>query len=262
MSSPFDLSAEIFTQQYAAVAGEEPTNGDTYATACDVLKAWRNCNISTSEAKSKVRELVSDASAWNDTDWNDFWDFDCAHIPNNRTRDAEVSDWGEWSDCAPNVLGQGKQNRQRTIVKRKRKNCTDSLIQGVTLNEFRDCELSDDSENGNGNGSGNGSQNGNGNGNGSQNGSGDDGSGSGSGDDGNGSGSGSGSGDDGSESGDDGSGSGDDGSGSGDDGSGSGDGTNITIMGDTDDSESSLGDTLKDNWVLVGVALVGLALLR
>jgi hypothetical protein len=32
-------------------------------------------------------------------------------------------------------------------------------------------------------------------------------------------------------------------------------------MGDTDDSESSFGDTLKDNWVLVGVALVGLALL-
>jgi len=217
MSSPFDLSAEIFTQQYAAVAGEETTNGDTYATACDVLKAWRNCNISTSEAKSKVRELVSDASAWNDTDWNDFWDFDCAHIPNNRTRDAEVSDWGEWSDCAPNVLGQGKQNRKRTIVKRKRTNCTDSLIQGVTLDEFRDCELSDDSGNGSGSG---------------DSGSGDSGSGD---------------------------------SGSGDSGSGdseSGDGTNITIMGDTDDSESSLGDTLKDNWVLVGVALVGLALLR
>ena len=167
MSSPFDLSAEIFTQQYAAVTGEEPSSGDAYDTACDVLKAWRNCNISTSEAKSKVRELVSDASAWNDTDWNDFWDFDCSHIPNNRTIDAEVSDWGEWSDCAPNWLGQGKQSRKRTIVKRKRTNCIDSLIQGVTLDEFRDCELSDDSGNGdseNGNGSGNGSGNGNGNG--------------------------------------------------------------------------------------------------
>jgi len=249
IGSPFDLSADIFTHKYAAQddgqgqQGGQATNDfqttGSYDTACDVLKAWRNCKISKSDAKVKVRELVSDARAWESKDWNDFFEHDCPDIPNERTRDAEVSAWGEWSDCAPNWLGQGTQNRKRTIVKRKRTNCIDSIIQGVTLNEFRDCELPDDSGSGD-SGSG-------------DSGSGDSGSGdSGSGDSGTGSGD-SGSGDSGSGD----SGSGDSGSGD----SGSGDGTNITIMGDTDDSESSFGDTLKDNWVLVGVALVGLALL-
>jgi hypothetical protein len=233
IGSPFDLSADIFTHKYAAQddgqgqQGGQATNDfqttGSYDTACDVLKAWRNCKISTSDAKVKVRELVSDAKAWESKDWDDFFEYDCPDIPNERTREAEASAWGEWSDCAPNWMGQGTQNRQRTIVKKKRRFCIDDPFHGITLNEFRDCELPDDSGSG-------------------DSGSGDSGSGdSGSGD--------SGSGD---------SGSGDSGSGD----SGSGDGTNITIMGDTDDSESSFGDTLKDNWVLVGVALVGLALLR
>jgi len=158
IGSPFDLSADIFTHKYAAQddgqgqQGGQATNDfqttGSYDTACDVLKAWRNCKISKSDAKVKVRELVSDARAWESKDWDDFFEDDCPDIPNERTRDAEVSAWGEWSDCAPNWLGQGTQNRKRTIVKRKRTNCIDSIIQGVTLNEFRDCELPDDSGSG------------------------------------------------------------------------------------------------------------------
>ncbi len=246
MSSPFDLSAEIFTQQYAAVAGEEPSSGDSYDTACDVLKAWRNCKISTSDAKVKVREFVSDAKAWESKDWDDFFESDCPDIPNERTREAEASAWGEWSDCAPNWRGQGKQNRQRTIVKKKRRFCIDDPFHGITLNEFRDCELPDDSGSGEG-GNGNGNGNGNGSGNGSSS-------------------------DDtnedapdnqvvpedetlgdwtineeeddleGDESGDD----------------------TVTTSGtvSTYDDESSLGDKIKDNWMLIGVAFLGLALLR
>mgnify|MGYP000355524879 CR=1 FL=1 len=72
MSSPFDLSADIFTQKYSAVIGEELSSGASYNTPKDALKAWRNCQISTSELKSIMRDIHADAPAWNGNDWDDF----------------------------------------------------------------------------------------------------------------------------------------------------------------------------------------------
>ena len=79
MGSPFDLSADIFTQKYAAIEGQQggqatndfQTSG-SYSTSCQALKAWRNCEISTPELKTVVLEINNDARSWNDNDWDDF----------------------------------------------------------------------------------------------------------------------------------------------------------------------------------------------
>ena len=150
IGSPFDLSAEIFSQKYAAQGqqGGQATNDfqttGSYATACEALKAFRNCEISTQELKTVVREINNDAGSWSGNSWEEFIANDCSDIPNNRSRDAVASDWGEWSDCAPNWLGKGKQHRQRTIVTKKRSYCVDTPFHGLTLQEFRDCELPDE----------------------------------------------------------------------------------------------------------------------
>jgi len=153
IGSPFDLSADIFTQKYAAQddgqgqQGGQATNdfqsSGSYSSHWQVLTAWRNCEISTSELKTAVLQLHNDAPSWNDNDWEDYMLRDGFLIPNNRNQPATVGAWSEWSDCAPNVNGDGKQNRTREIVKHKLVNCVEDRIgHGFSLIEFRDCELS------------------------------------------------------------------------------------------------------------------------
>jgi len=150
---------DVFQRGFAAevfqvVAGEGQTGGQAnndfqdvgsssiYSSPCQALKAWRNCEISTSELKTAVLELHNDAPAWNDNDWEDYMLRDGFLIPNNRNQEATVGEWSEWSDCGPNVDGEGKQNRTREIVKHKIANCVeDKLGHGFSLIEFRDCEL-------------------------------------------------------------------------------------------------------------------------
>ena len=152
MGSPFDLSADIFTQKYAAQddgqgqQGGQATNdfqtSGSYSTSCQALKAWRNCEISTPELKTVVLEINNDARSWNDNDWDDFILNDCWLVPNNRNQEATVGAWGEWSDCTPNINGDGRQNRQREIVKPKLVNCVeDKFGHGFSLIETRECEL-------------------------------------------------------------------------------------------------------------------------
>ena len=151
IGSPFDLSADIFTQKYAAQddgqgqQGGQATNdfqsSGSYSTSCQALKAWRNCEISTSELKTVVLEINNDAPSWNDNDWDDFILNDCWLVPNNRNQEATAGAWGEWSDCAPNLNGDGMQNRQREIVKPKLVNCVEDKLHGLSLLETRECEL-------------------------------------------------------------------------------------------------------------------------
>jgi hypothetical protein len=225
ISSPFDLGANLFTQQYAAVTpGEGGSIGSEYDTAGKIRSGWRNCKLTTGQAKTKMAGVLSESTTWSDGEWTDFLESELkTFFPVNRHRSTcEVSAWGAWSECGripddaiipEDSLG-GQQFRERTVVKPKLYNCVEQDCDKELI-EFRECEPPTDDEGGNG-----GDEGGNG-------------------------------GDDGGNGGDDGGNGGDDGGNGGDD-SGNG--------GDDSDTDSFT-DKLKEHWVLIGLGFVGLALL-
>jgi len=162
IGSPFNLSADIFTQKYAAQGegqgqsqGYMPTDaqnsgsrisvdGVYYDTADSVLRGYRNCVFTKAEAKQFISGFEPQKDNYSEGEWDNY--LNNGHLgilnPNNRNQPATVGAWSEWSDCAPNVNGDGKQNRTREIVKHKLVNCVEDRIgHGFSLIEFRDCEL-------------------------------------------------------------------------------------------------------------------------
>ena len=152
ISSPFDLSSTIFTQKYAAPTDEfdNPNQEPLYDTASKIRYGWRNCALTTSEAKDFLCAINSDACNWSDGEWTDFLESELkTFYPVNRNRSScEVSGWGAWSDCEAyqgvyrtddmEHLG-GEQHRERTIVKHRLSNCVELNCEKELL-EYRYCE--------------------------------------------------------------------------------------------------------------------------
>tara|TARA_R110002051_G_C8613393_1_gene482232 strand:+ start:105 stop:851 length:747 start_codon:yes stop_codon:yes gene_type:complete len=162
IGSPFNFGAEIFAQKYAAQGegqgqsqGYMPTDaqnsgsrisvdGVYYDTADSVLRGYRNCVFTKAEAKQFISGFEPQKDNYSEGEWDNY--LNNGHLgilnPNNRNQPATVGAWSEWSDCAPNVNGDGKQNRTREIVKPKLVNCVEDRIgHGFSLIEFRECEL-------------------------------------------------------------------------------------------------------------------------
>ena len=167
IGSPFDLSADIFTQKYAAQGqqiGYIPSSAQNsgsrilvddvyYDTADDVLRGYRNCVFTEAEAKQFIVGFEPEKDNYSDGEWDNhlnnpnlglFWN------PNQRNQPATAGAWGAWSECGripdgaiipEDSLG-GQQWRERTIVKHKLVNCVEDKIgHGLSLIEFRECEL-------------------------------------------------------------------------------------------------------------------------
>ena len=160
ISSPFDLGANLFTQQYAAVTpGEGGSIGSEYDTAGKIRSGWRNCKLTTGQAKTKMAGVLSESTTWSDGEWTDFLESELkTFFPVNRHRSTcEVSAWGAWSECGripddaiipEDSLG-GQQFRERTVVKPKLYNCVEQDCDKELI-EFRECEPPTDDEGGNG----------------------------------------------------------------------------------------------------------------
>jgi hypothetical protein len=165
ISSPFDLSSSIFTQKYAATTDDFGGNGGgsgggsgggnggedetLYDTASKIRSGWRNCALTTSQAKDFLCAINSDACNWSDGEWTDFLESESTLLyPVRRYTDCEVSAWGAWSDCEAyqgvyrtddmEHLG-GEQHRERTIVKHRLSNCVELNCEKELL-EYRYCE--------------------------------------------------------------------------------------------------------------------------
>ena len=127
-------------------------DGVYYDTADSVLRGYRNCVFTKAEAKQFISGFEPQKDNYSEGEWDNY--LNNGHLgilnPNNRNQPATVGAWSEWSDCAPNVNGDGKQNRTREIVKPKLVNCVEDRIgHGFSLIEFRECELpaEDDDDN-------------------------------------------------------------------------------------------------------------------
>ena len=161
IGSPFNFGAEIFAQKYAAQGegqgqsqGYMPNDaqnsgsrisvdGVYYDTADSVLRGYRNCVFTKAEAKQFISGFEPQKDNYSEGEWDNYLNNPLLGIlnPNNRNQEATAGAWGEWSDCAPNLNGDGRQNRQREIVKPKLVNCVEDKLHGFSLIEFRDCEL-------------------------------------------------------------------------------------------------------------------------
>jgi len=160
MTSPFDFRAERFTQKYAAgqQIGYIPSSAQNsgsrilvddvyYDTADDVLRGYRKCVFTEAEAKQFIVRFEPEKDNYSDGEWDNHLNNPLLGLfnSNQRNQPATAGAWGAWSECAPNVDGDGKQNRTREIVKHKLVNCEEDKIgHGLSLIEFKDCELPDE----------------------------------------------------------------------------------------------------------------------
>ena len=162
IGSPFNFGAEIFAQKYAAQdegqgqQGGQATNnfqnsgsriqvdGVYYDTADSVLRGYRNCVFTKAEAKQFISGFEPQKDNYSEGEWDNYLNNPLLGIlnPNKRNQPATAGAWSEWSDCAPNVNGDGRQNRTREIVNHKLVNCVEDKIgHGLSLIESRECEL-------------------------------------------------------------------------------------------------------------------------